>query len=115
MIVVVMTVLAPKAARSTVAAMVEVANTVAAPAITNDVPHLASQTVMLTTEVSISGGFPTNSYLFQLSSNGAQSSSIFIVPTENFVITSIQFDPEFGSGNSQLAILEAASGNFYEI
>jgi hypothetical protein len=72
--------------------------------------------VMLTTQVNISSGSPTNSYLFQLSSNGTQSSSIFIVPTgENFVITSIQFDPIFGSGNSQLSILEASSGNIYEV
>jgi hypothetical protein len=115
MIAVLMAIIAPKTARSTVAAMVQVANTAAAPAITNEVPHLASQTVMLTTQVSITGGVPTNSYLFQLSSNGTQSSSIFIVPSgENFVITSIQFDPTFGSGNSQLSIIEAASGNFYE-
>ena len=78
----------PKTAHALVAALVQVTNTVSAPAITQGVPNLASQNVMLFTLVSDS---QASNPMFQLFPSGAESGSPYSVPAgQSLVITSIE-------------------------
>jgi hypothetical protein len=86
--------IAPKAAHGLVAALVQVTNTAAAPAITQDVSRLASQNVQL-----ICVG---TSNCAQILADGSSPAPFYIVPAgSNLVITTVQINMA-NSGSAQL-------------
>jgi len=97
-----MDLVAPKAVHGAVAALVQVANTAAAPAITQDVPHLASQHLELICEATIGCAVPNPSSL----------TPYVVQAGQNFVVTSVDIlgtggDP---SGVAALALVLPAAG-----
>ncbi len=72
--------------------LVRITNTAAAPAIVEDVPHLASHTVTLVGYVvSTSYGEP----FVPLDANGTVSESAFVVPAgQSFIITAVDITPD---------------------
>ena len=91
-----LTIVAPRAAHALVATLVQVVNTASAPAITQNVPTLASQIVTL--GCSIPGSQPTCG---QINAQGIEATLPYIVPvSEELVITSFDFVPtvELSSG-----------------
>ena len=106
--------IAPKAAHGIVAAMVQVANTVANPAITQETSRQAAQIVTLSTSVS-AGSFSEVFLLNQLSPQGGTTGPSYVVPPgQNLVITSIEFAPSAGSGSLVLVFLNGFTINTYE-
>jgi hypothetical protein len=108
---------APKAVHAITATMVQVTNTASVPAITENVPNLASQIVTLTANISISGGFETGGYFYQVSPLGDQSGTIFLVPEgQSFVVNAIDFEPISPSTHAYLALVNPnTNGGFYEV
>ena len=89
---------APRAAHAIAAALVQVTNTAASPAIAQDVAKLASQNVLLISNPSSSSGYPNpnpiltsgNGVLHQMFPNGTYSASPFVVPAgQNLVVTTV--------------------------
>jgi hypothetical protein len=111
---------APKAVHAittTITAMlVQVVNTAAAPAITENVPNLASQIVTLTATLSTSGGFASGGYFYQVSPSAEVSGTAFQVPeSQNLVVNAIDFDPTTSTTHTHdLALYNAVSFNVYE-
>jgi hypothetical protein len=87
-----LTLVVPRAAHAIVATLVNVVNTAAAPAVTQDVSKLASQNVLLW---NASGDIVPHSAaaLYQIS-NGVTAPSAFVVPAgQSFVVTTVDFTP----------------------
>lgn len=104
----------PRAAHAVVATLVQVSNTSAAPAITQGVPNLASQMVLLVNSLGTSG----NSGPFLSLSPQALlvSEAPYTTPaTQNLVITSIQLAPFVGDVGTtlRLALSNASTGGEY--
>jgi hypothetical protein len=109
-----LTLLAPKALHAVVATLVEVANTSSNPAITQDVPHLASQIVTLAAQVDASS-FTKVFLFYQVLPQGGTSGTSFVTPGgKSLVITSIEFAPTAGSGDVTLVLLDGFTINTYE-
>ena len=89
----VLTLLVPKAAHAVVATLVQVSNTIAAPAITQGVPNLASQMVSISDSIGPGLGLTVNGFV-SYSPQALVLADPYITPsTQNLVITSIQFSP----------------------
>jgi hypothetical protein len=111
---VILTLVAPRAARAVAAVLVQVTNTVTAPAITQNVPNLASQIVTLTAQVD-AGSFTKVFPFFQVLPQGGTSGTSYVTPVgQSLVITSIEFAPTAGSGNVTLVFLDGFTINTYE-
>jgi hypothetical protein len=98
-LVVVLTLAVPRAAHAVVAALVEVVNTTANPAVTQDTSKAASQIVHLTTlgkaAVAPAVMTPLHQYI-----TGGTFGPAYVVPAgQNFVITSIEASAQTASGN----------------
>lgn len=106
----------PRAAHAVAAALVQVSNTAAAPALTQHVPSFASQTVALF--AASAPASPTgNSVAFgQLSPQGGLLSGFgYGTPsTQSLVITSVEFVPSAGTGTLDLSLVNFFSGAQYE-
>jgi hypothetical protein len=106
--------IAPRAAHGIAAAMVQVVNTAASPAITQDAARQAAQIVTL------SGAVDANSFsrvfLFnQLSPQGGTTGPAYVTPSgQNLVITSIEFAPSAGNGSLNMVLLNGFNINTYE-
>ena len=113
-----LTLIAPKAAHAVVAAMVQVTNTAAAPAITQGVPNLSSQIITLGNTASLArctSGSPCP--FFELSPQGgalAGTTNYTTPATQSFVITSIDFSPIGGSGPLRVALENVSAHQSYE-
>lgn len=105
---------APKVAHGLAAAMVQVVNTVASPAITQETNRQAAQ--ILTLSTSVSAGSFSEVFLFnQLSPQAGTTGGSYTTPSgQNFVITSIEFAPTAGSGDLRLVLLNGFNINTYE-
>jgi hypothetical protein len=105
---------APRAVHAIVATLVQVTNTAAAPAITQNVPNLASQIVTLTATVN-ADSFTEVFGFYQLSPQAALSTTGYRTPTtQSLVITSIEFSPTAGSGTLDLVLLDGFTLDTYE-
>jgi hypothetical protein len=112
---------APKALHaittSVTATLVQVVNTAAAPAITENVPNLASQIVTLTATVSnVSGGFESGGNFYQVSPKADVSGTAFVVPQgQNLVVNAMDFDPTSTSTHThEFDLYDESSFNVYE-
>jgi hypothetical protein len=100
---VVLTLAAPRAVHAVAAALVNVTNTAASPAISQSVNQLASQNVFLTTNVSIIPG--QNVSMLRELPDGSIVFSAFVVPSgQSLVITSIDVLPSGSNGTSFLTV-----------
>jgi hypothetical protein len=105
---VVLSLAAPRAVHAISAALVNVTNTAASPAIGQGVDRLASQNVML---VSVETSPALASPLGRMSPDGTYSLSAFVVPSgQSLVITSIDVYPH-SAGTFNFAIANGVSGN----
>jgi hypothetical protein len=108
------TLLAPKSVHAVVATLVQVANTAVAPAITQNVPTLASQIVTLSATVN-ADSFTKVSPFYQISPQANAGGSAYITPTgQSLVITSIEFSPSAGGGTLNLQFLDGFDLDTYE-
>jgi len=109
--------LAPHAAKAVTAALVQVANTVSAPAVTQSVSELASQQVMLRLPfgASLSPGDPTTP-MNQVIPNTGTSASPYIVPAgQNLILTSLTVNA-YQTGGASIVVLGGAGINpFYTV
>jgi hypothetical protein len=111
---VMLTLVAPRAARAVAAVFVQVTNTVTAPAVTQNVPNLASQIVTLTAQVDASS-FTKVFLFYQVLPQGGTSGTSYVTPGgQSLVITSIEFAPSAGSGDVTLVLLDGFTINTYE-
>lgn len=105
--------LAVPGAAHAIGTLVQVTNTAANPAVTQDVAKLASQNVIL---VSSTGGVSPhgNTVLQQMFSNGTIESSPFVVPAgQNLVVTTVDLLPDYGfpaAGSDLVGIYNNVSG-----
>ncbi len=95
----------PRAVHAVVAALVQVSNTAAAPALTQNVPTFASQTVTLYTDTT-PGDFTDIIPFAQLTPQGGIVSGFnYVTPSnESLVVTSIEFVPYTGTGAADLEL-----------
>jgi hypothetical protein len=109
--------LAPHAAKAVTAALVQVANTVAAPAVTQSVSEMASQRVLLRLPfgASLSPGDPLTA-MYQVIPNTGQSPTFFTVPAgQNLIITSMTVNT-YNTGGADIVLLGGAGVNpFYSV
>jgi|HubBroStandDraft_6_1064221.scaffolds.fasta_scaffold141755_2 hypothetical protein len=113
-VVVILTLVAPRAARAVAAVFVQVTNTVTAPAVTQNVPNLASQIVTLTAQVDASS-FTKVFLFYQVLPQGGTSGTSYVTPGgQSLVITSMEFAPTAGSGDVTLVLLDGFTINTYE-
>jgi hypothetical protein len=104
-----LTLVAPKTAHGLVTALVQVANTVANPAITEDTPHLASQIVELYCQnfSSSADGSPCQ----QVAPGGGLIESSYFVPSgQNLVITNVEMPTSGGGGHSLMTLTGYCTG-----
>jgi hypothetical protein len=82
---------APRAAHAVAAALVQVANTTASPAVTQDVSKMASQLVELTAPIDAfpNGGIPVELSRIDPATGQIGASSFVVPPGQNFVITGV--------------------------
>ena len=99
-----LTVAAPKAAHAITAALVQVVNTAANPAVTADVSRIVSQNLML---LNFSGFAPgVSGSLYQQNADGSVVGTPFTVPAgQNFVMTSLDVWLANSSGFSKIDLL----------
>jgi hypothetical protein len=91
---------APKAAHAIVATLVQVANTSANPAITQDVSKLASQNV----QIYCNAAFPATVACTQILPDGSSTGAPYVVPTgQRLIITTVQL-MAFGADNPELFV-----------
>jgi hypothetical protein len=96
---------APRAAHAIAATLVQMTNTSANPAIAQDVSKLASQNVILQSNISTAVLPNSSSTLFQILPNGTQMP--FVVPAgQNLVVTTVDVSALNGTG-----VTEAGIGN----
>jgi hypothetical protein len=94
LIAVLLTLAAPKAARAIAATLVQVNNTAAAPAVSQDVSKLASQNVSLTGDTQVN---QETSPLYAVAADGSVSTSPYTVPAgQTLIITSADLNPNIG-------------------
>jgi hypothetical protein len=113
--VAVLTLSLPRAAHAVVAALVQVSNTAAAPALTQNVPTFASQTVTLYTNTT-PGDFTDFAGFAQLTPQGGIVSGFnYVTPSnESLVITSIEFIPYTGTGTADLELYNTSASPYYQ-
>jgi len=111
--VAVLTLSLPRAAHAVVAALVQVSNTAAAPALTQNVPTFASQTVTLYTDTT-PGDFTDITGFAQLTPQGGIVSGFnYVTPSnESLVITSIEFIPYTGTGKADLNLWNTSTSPY---
>ncbi len=97
---------APRAAHAIAATLVQVVNTTANPAITQDTSKQASQIVTLNC-------MPASNACIQVDGHGNFSPvRPYVVPAaSNFVITSLDYLPNSGSGGGTLSIVDQSGAN----
>jgi hypothetical protein len=106
----VLTLVAPKAVHSAVATLVQVANTTAAPAITQDTSNQASQIITLFCEYS---NFPQEVCAQVAANSVINLASQYYVPAgQNLVITSIDFNGPTGATQIALNSINATGCSF---
>jgi hypothetical protein len=96
---VVLSLAAPRAAHALVAALVEVANTTANPAVTQDTSKAASQIIHLTTQGKAAVNPASLTALHQYIPGGTFGPAYVVPAGQNLVITSIEASAETASGN----------------
>src|SRR5580698_3773791 len=113
-VTVVLALATPRAAHAIAATLVQVTNTVAAPAITQDVPNLASQIVTLTAHID-AGSFTKVFLFYQVSPQGVTAANSYVTPGgQNLVVTSIEFAPSAGSGTVSVYFMYGFTLGTYE-
>jgi hypothetical protein len=103
-------VIGPQAVHAVVATLVQVSNPAAAPALTQNVPTFASQTVTLYTNTT-PGDFTDIIPFAQLTPQGGIVSGFnYVTPSnESLVITSIEFIPYTGTGKTDLDLYNTSA------
>ena len=110
----------PKAAHAITAALVQVVNTAANPAVTQDVSKLASQIVTLTPSPTADGvDLPPHqkTLLYQMFPNGTIAATPYVVPAgQSLVVTSMDVTGGYSgvSGVNEVGMYNAASGTIRE-
>ena len=102
-----LTLAAPRAAHAVVAALVQVVNTTANPAVTQDTSKQASQILTLSCRLQGSST-PSALSCFQIDGHGLQSTTQYTVPsTTHFILTSLDYFPGFSSsGPAELDLID---------
>jgi len=108
----ILTLLAPMAAHAIVVTLVQIANTTANPAITQDTAHLASQIVSLR----CTSPAPELNLCVQIGLHGQSTLSQYQVPpASHFAITDIEYNPISATGTDRLLISDASpTGTIFE-
>jgi len=98
-----MTLVAPKSVHAAVAALVQVANTTASPANTEDISKQANQLVHLVCDLAVTGSGFTN--CFNSPPNGVITGSQYSVPAgQNLVINEVDIHQVDGPSASQVSL-----------
>jgi hypothetical protein len=98
-------VLTPRAVHAVVATLVQVVNTAANPAITQDTSKQASQ--ILTLQCAPQTSYPSTSSCLQVDDHGQAASTQYQVPAStHFILTSLEYVPLGPSGNANLSIFD---------
>jgi hypothetical protein len=109
---VVLTLAAPRAVHAVAAALVNVTNTAASPAISQGVSQLASQNVFLAAAAPVGG----SSGFSQEFPDGSLSISAFVVPSgQSLVVTSLEVFPLTNPGTYTIFISNGVSGKKREL
>jgi hypothetical protein len=106
-----LTMVVPRAAHAVVATLVQVANSAASPAVTQDVSRLASQNVSLVLPVGLTPG--GNLLMYQAFPNGSVAEYPYVVPAgQNLMVTGIDLIPGgTTTGKIRLFIYNVVSNN----
>jgi hypothetical protein len=101
----VLTLVAPRAVHAAVAALVQVANTIANPAVTQETSRAASQIVHLTTQGKAAVNPAVMTQLHQYITGGTFGPAYVVPAGQNLVITSIEVSV-FTAGNNYLNLYD---------
>jgi hypothetical protein len=113
-LVAVLTLAAPRAAHAVAAALVNVTNTAASPAISQGVNLLASENVFLTPTTSSAPNKPVP--LARHLPDGTASSSAFVVPSgQSLVVTTIDITPPSVAGSYQVIVYNGVNTHIRKI
>ncbi len=94
LLVILLTLAAPKQAHALVTTWVTVVNAIGNPVITQDTPHMASQLVTLFAQIR-AGQFPPGSTFYQIDGSANESGTAYTLPQgRSLVITTVEFYPQ---------------------
>ena len=102
---VVLSLIVPHAAHAVVATLVQLVNTAAAPAVTQDVSKLASQNVSFSSQLNDANPAP----LISRGKDGVSGSAFTVPAGQTLILTSVNFTPDSASNFAPTVLLQDSS------
>jgi hypothetical protein len=108
------TLAAPRAVQAVAAALVQVTNTTANPAITQETRHQASQLVSMGVGFNGYGDTFAKNYMYQVLPSGGTGGAYKVPAGQNLVITNVTInpDPSYSTSNIEVMLVRDGGGSY---